>query len=253
MRPLSREQFVERFADHPLDHLPALRHPRLFGDRARYWANDADTEAMIHFPRAISRSDIEDYPDAETVTIGETGASLDELVASLAPGRHVLKVGTVVTDPRLTETQRFVSLTTDHAPAVKLPPDGIVAEVEPSDAVLALCRLAHWKDDDLRNSVASGARLFALGSVSGLRAPQAACLVHQAWDTIWEIGALGVAPDDRGRGFARTLVGTVTRRLLAEGKVPRYHVNAANAASLAVAQACGYTPFMDFRHYRFTV
>ncbi|HEX9036932.1 MAG TPA: GNAT family N-acetyltransferase [Ktedonobacterales bacterium] len=56
-----------------------------------------------------------------------------------------------------------------------------------------------------------------------------------------ELG-INTTPEARRRGYARAATIAWTRAILAEGLTPLYSAFAWNAASLALAAACGYTP-----------
>lgn len=60
--------------------------------------------------------------------------------------------------------------------------------------------------------------------------------------------AVGTTPAARGRGFARRLVVTAARRILAEGAVPTYLHEPSNTASAKVADAAGF-PDRGWRVY----
>jgi GNAT superfamily N-acetyltransferase len=73
------------------------------------------------------------------------------------------------------------------------------------------------------------------GEVVGIAGASADC------DDLWQIG-IEVAPDDRGQGIGRALVGELTRWVLEQGRVPYYSTTVANIDSRALAAGVGYRP-----------
>ena len=66
---------------------------------------------------------------------------------------------------------------------------------------------------------------------------------------IHEIGGLHTLPQARRQGLARRLVETALATLAAAGEMPRYQVDEANHASIALAQAIGLVPAVTAEHW----
>jgi len=56
-----------------------------------------------------------------------------------------------------------------------------------------------------------------------------------------EVSAVCTHPDARGRGYARTLIATVMRDILAQNRTPFLHVFAHNTSAIRVYEALGFT------------
>jgi RimJ/RimL family protein N-acetyltransferase len=251
MKPISKQEFIAKLESDPLANLAGLRHALLLGDGARYFDYGEGRDYLIQFPKDLSRHDRDDYPEAHTISICTTGACLDALLGGLPPGKHVVKLNGELRDPRCSETNRFVSLTTSVSHAQPLwETERVVETVLPDGELLALFQVAHWSKHEIQAALQRGSRLYVLEDRGET---VSACLVQNAYGKIEEIGALATKPEKQGRGYAKRLVGAVARVILEGGGMPRYHVNIKNQKSLAVAKGCGFTPFMTFCHYEFEV
>jgi len=248
---VAHDQFTSKLEHEPLKNIAMLRHAKLFKELATYFTLNDGSDDLVVFEKSLSRSDVDDYPDAQTVTICRTGTCFEELKGSLPHGKHILKINGQILRQGLSETNRFISLTRRKMSSE--PSSNIENATEvfaSSESHFDLFSLAHWSKSEILAAKERGARLFALEHEG---APQAACILHNAYGDIWEIGALGTNPLKQNKGLAKALVSFVTNKILQENKIPRYHVNSKNERSLRVAKSCGYEPFMEFVHYEFEI
>ena len=59
-------------------------------------------------------------------------------------------------------------------------------------------------------------------------------------DTAWELAAVSTLPDQRGRGYAKTVCSFATAHVLDSGRMATCHTAKMNTAMIRVAESLGY-------------
>ena len=118
----------------------------------------------------------------------------------------------------------------------------------PADDALPLYATQGYQADEVADYAANrSGRFYAVRDAAG--GLLAACLSFRNFEHIHEIGGLHTLPQARRQGLARRLVETALATLAAAGETPRYQVDEANHASIALAQAIGLVPAVTAEHW----
>jgi GNAT superfamily N-acetyltransferase len=246
----------------PFRHIMLLKYWQAFAadTDVRYLRDGTRAGVSLRIPTAASPYDRAVYPQTEQVVflVAETPALAAALVDGLPRGRPTIfkliapgDAAAVRAAFSVNRVTAFVSLTwpRDSAGGVALRPAAEVEiAAEPAADALPLYAAQGYEADEVADYAANRAgRFYTQREPAG--GLLAACLSFRNFEHIHEIGGLHTLPPARRRGLARRLVETALATLAAAGEMPRYQVDEANHASIALAQAIGLVPAVTAEHW----
>ncbi|OLP60277.1 hypothetical protein BJF93_15055 [Xaviernesmea oryzae] len=252
---LDRAALMAELEKNPLGNIVLLKHLTLFPDHAvcHHAIEDGKNGFLVALNAQASPYDRETYPAARSVIL--IGSDGPESTRALL--RHVPTQGSIVfklTSPwdRDVVAARFPlePKVVFHSFTAEVPftRDGdVVVGVEPVSGVLdLLAAQGHdrtWVREVLSSGQAFTCSLWQAGTAIS------ACFAFQNHGRVWEVGGVYTLEAHRGRGLAAKVVRAAHAVLVERGLLSRYHVQAGNAASLALARKIGLQRFLTLSHY----
>jgi len=235
-------------------HLITLKFLGLFGERCglRLDSSASGWASLVWFDAKLFPWDRQTYPEARFIVFldGTAASLLPSLAASIPSGPVVFKSS----DPRAQAfledslkvpcVRRFLwytgSLTRgDSGRNVSevLGPDPAFDELLASNGYDATDSLEFWR---------RGARGY-LAEEDG--EPRAFCLAYPNHGRVWEVASVKTLDGHQRRGFASQVVRAAVHGITTRGHRVRYHVDAENGPSRALAESLGLHAHVEARHY----
>jgi len=248
-----RSRFVALLESDLDTHLMTLKFLKLFQQDCRVlWETGADGWAsLVWFDARLFAWDRQTYPQAKAIVLvdGTSPRLLEELARRLPEGPLVIKTS----DPRAQAVveavlrtaclRRFLWYT---GSAVGHPPGG-VQEILGSEAGFnALLTSNGYGSAEVDVFWSLGARGYLAEEDGEARA---FCLVYPNHGAVWEIASVKTLEGHRRRGFGTRVVQAAAAGIVARGHRIRYHVDAENRASRALAESLGLHSHVEARHY----
>jgi len=235
-------------------HLITLKFLGLFGDRCRVvLESDAGGWAsLVWFDANLFAWDRQTYPQARSIVFvdGTSPSLLTSLARRLPEGPLVVKS----TDPRgqtMVERdlgavclRRFLWYTGPGSPEGD--PSGVREVRGPEAGFDGLLGENGYEPAETAEFWHRGARGY-LAEEEG--EPRAFCLVYPNHGKVWEVASVKTLEGHRRRGFGARVVQAAVESVVARGHRVRYHVDAENLASRALAESVGLHNHWEARHY----
>ena len=206
----------------------------------------------------VSRWDRSAYPRSKRIVTfdGNNDLLLRAAFDLATKGESVFKVHDPITRPLVAHlpgyrlVQAFLSYSTSNKSWLKTPATtGICECTELTPEALHLLAQNGYTAEELQGYFLDGARWFGL--TKGSRCV-CACLVYRNYQDIWEIGAVYTVPEERGKGYAKSVVSAAAQTLLRKGCTPRYVFRSDNDTSRAVAEGIGLKHVLTIEHFAST-
>ncbi|MFB9330364.1 GNAT family N-acetyltransferase [Paenibacillus aurantiacus] len=242
-----------------LENITLLKMLEAYGAamNCRLLEHDEQWSMLLRLPTSDCPYDAKTYPDASHIVFlaGTDADLLDQLVGELSLNQPlVFKVQRAEYEAllrnRLTlERKRaFHTYSIGKGDLVKLPSRDVAEERRLNAALLPLWMANGYAREELEVMFVGGARSYTLYEQGS---PVSTCLAFPNYGKVWEIGAVHTLASHRGRGLAAQVVGAAAASLIERGLVPRYHVEAGNAASIALAEKLGFTHEVELVHLHY--
>jgi ribosomal protein S18 acetylase RimI-like enzyme len=233
-------------------HLMTLKFLGLFGDRCRttFHQSDSGWASLVVFDATLFPWDRQNYPGARQVALAD-GNDPAEIT------RHLGNLGrtTVVksSDPGVQETvervfrwnpvRRFLWYTGETT----LPlPDDVREVTAPDPGFTQLLVGNGWTAHEWESQRVRGARGYVAEEGGE---PRAFCLAYPNHPPVWELASVRTLPGYLRRGWGARVVSAGLASILSRGHRVRYHVDAENGPSRALAESLGLVPHVEARHY----
>jgi len=233
-------------------HLITLKFLALFGDRCQTRLEEGRDgwASLVWFDAGLFAWDRQAYPGAEWVVFvdGTSPSLLAFLTAQLPAGSLIVKTS----DPRALAVLeqglgwRAVRSFLWYSGVPQRGELGLVREVLRSDELLdALLIDNGYREDEVASFWSRGAR----GYVAEAPEARAFCLVYPNHGPVWEIASVKTLEAFRQQGWGARVVRAAAHSIVERGHRIRYHVDADNTASRALASSLGLVPLVRAEHY----
>jgi GNAT superfamily N-acetyltransferase len=246
---------IEELARDPLRHVVLLKQLLAYPDHVNAYraSDDGKSAILLALEASASAYDRQTYPEADVVAF--FSSEHPKLTATLLPclPRDVGIVFKLSDEADLIPIElkfsverrtAFVSFTSGAAAE----PDAEVrVTATPGDAGFRMFETQGHEQAWVR-SMLEGGRAFACVLEEGSDTASV-CLVYENWGPVWEVGGVVTTPTCRRKGLGGRVVRTALAELARRGLKPRYQVEEANTASIALARSVGLTPFLTITHY----
>ncbi|TYP69723.1 GNAT family N-acetyltransferase [Paenibacillus methanolicus] len=210
---------------------------------------------LLLLPTSVFPYDAKTYPDAthSVFLAGTDEELLGQLVDELPFERPlVFKVQRPEYETLLRERLPLERKRAFHTYSIRIerlivsPNGNVPEERQLNESLLPLWMANGYTREELLAMFAGGARSYTLYEWG---MPASTCLTFPNYGDVWEIGAVHTTEAHRGKGLAAQVVTTAAASLLAEGRIPRYHVEEGNTASIKLADKLGFTHEVELAHW----
>ncbi len=247
MKAITYSDCIKVLEKDELQNIILLKHASFLNNSAQYFL--LNSSIGITFTPDKMQHDRVLYPDFNSITILSNTNDINIYLSALQQGKHIIKVNGSLPDNIFTLIQSFKSLTSQKiiSPISNL---NLYYETNiESKHYTYLFGLINYSIEDIKQLITNNSAYVL--SIKDNAIPICSCIVYQAYNNVWEIGALVTDEKHRRKKLAENLVLNATNLLLSKGLIPRYHVNMNNMASYNLAIKCGYEPFIHFNHYSY--
>jgi predicted GNAT family acetyltransferase len=248
------------FRTDPLKYLVHLKYMHLYGDSmtCRVLERDRQRAVLLRYPTGRVVWDTTAYPMAELVLLpaAETPAMAEVLLHEMRQNGLLERCQVIKFCEADTEALMVDRLKLEFARALRSytsgddvhyePHPDVRIESQPSEAHIAAFVANGYSASEIDGYFKNGTTLF---SIYDGRELLSSCMTYQNFDEVWEVAGVHTHASARRKGYARQVVQTALWHLLKVGRIPRYHVEMLNTASIQLAEGLGLRPCLQFTHY----
>jgi RimJ/RimL family protein N-acetyltransferase len=252
---MHRVDLLRELEKQPLRNIVLLKHLAAFPNDTRGYrvADGAAVASLVLLNTAASEYDRETYPVAVwAALISSDHPSLTARLLEAVPQDVGVVFKLAMDADRDAVAARFriepAACFLSYTSSLQFNRDARVRVTrDVADAVLRMFEHQGHGRAWVRSLLAAGRGFACVLDVD--EEPGAACLAFENCGQVWEVGGVYTHEPLRGRGLGGTVVRTALAVLGERGLIPRYQVNAENAASIALAKSVGLQRFLTLTHY----